>query len=111
MNQATFSPPQNWLPDIIEVIVTQFAPQQIILFGSAARGETNPNSDLDLLIVFEKIENKRQTAIEIRRALRNIPVSKDILVTTPAEIAEYRHTHGLILRPALREGKVIYARA
>jgi hypothetical protein len=39
-----------------------------------------------------------------------LPVAKDVVVTTPAEIEEYGHLVGLVFRPALREGKVIYER-
>ncbi|MGB3614173.1 MAG: nucleotidyltransferase domain-containing protein [Elainellaceae cyanobacterium] len=89
-------------------IVEGFAPQQIILFGSHARGEATADSDIDLLIVFPELESKRQMAIAIRRVLSDLPIAKDVVVTTPTEIAEYGQMVGTILRPALREGKVIY---
>jgi predicted nucleotidyltransferase len=112
------SPPRNlpvspvdYLPLIIERIVQRFNPVRIILFGSHARGEARLDSDLDLLVVLPSVANKRQAAVEIRRALNGVPVSKDIIVTTPEEIAARGNVVGLILRPALREGRVIYERA
>lgn len=54
--------------------------------------------------------NKRQAAIEIRRALRDLPASKDIIVTTPDEITRRGDLIGPLLRPALRDGKVLYER-
>jgi len=100
----------DYLPDIVARITQRFDPLRIILFGSHARGEANWHSDLDLLVVLPQVENKRQMAIEIRRALNGVPVSKDIVVTTPEEIAQRGEVIGLVLRPALREGKVIYER-
>lgn len=98
------------LPTIIERIVRGFDPVRIILFGSYARGEARPGSDVDLLVVLPQVTNKRQAAIAIRRALNGVPVSKDIIVTTPEEIALRGDVIGLVLRPALREGEVVYER-
>jgi predicted nucleotidyltransferase len=95
---------------IIEQIVHDFHPLQIVLFGSHARGDADPESDVDLLVVLPQVTDKRKTAIEIRRALASLPVSKDILVTTPEEIARRGDLVGSVLRPALREGKVLYER-
>jgi predicted nucleotidyltransferase len=87
-----------------------FEPIRIILFGSYARGDATSDSDIDLLIVLPHVANKRTAAIEIRRALADLPVSKDIIVTTPDEIARRGDLVGDVLRPALREGKVVYER-
>jgi predicted nucleotidyltransferase len=99
------------LPEAIERITRRFDPLRIILFGSWARGNARPDSDLDLLVVLPHIENKRRAAVEILRVLNGLPVSKDVVVTTPEEIATRGNVVGHVLRPALREGKVIYERA
>lgn len=110
--QPAVSPaPLDYLPTIVDRIVRRFDPVRIILFGSHARGQGRPDSDLDLLVVLPHVANKRLAAVEIRRALNGVPVSKDIVVTTPEEIAQRGNVIGLVLRPALREGKVIYERA
>ena len=93
-----------------ERIVQQFDPLCIILFGSQARGDAGPWSDVDLLVVLPEVTNKREAAVEVRRALVNFTVSKDIIVTTPDEIERRGDLVGTILRPALREGKVLYER-
>ncbi|MCZ6680445.1 MAG: nucleotidyltransferase domain-containing protein [Candidatus Poribacteria bacterium] len=91
-------------------IVHNFHPIKIILFGSCARGDAAPDSDVDLLVVLSDVADKRKAAVEIRRALANFPVSKDIIVTTPEEIIRRGNLVGTVLRPALREGKVLYER-
>ena len=104
-------PVTDLLAEVVRRIVEVASPERIILFGSAARGDAGPDSDIDLLVVLPEAPNKRQAAIEIRRALRDFPVSKDIIVTTLDEIARRGDLIGPVLRPALREGKVLYARA
>ena len=98
------------LPEAVRRIARQFDPLRIILFGSWARGDARPDSDIDLLVVLPHVENKRRAAVEILRALNGLPLSKDVVVTTPEEIAARGNVIGDVLRPALREGKVIYER-
>jgi predicted nucleotidyltransferase len=96
---------------LADEIIRRFHPLRVILFGSHARGEAGADSDIDLLVVLAEAPDKRRAAVEIRRALAAFPVPKDIIVTTPAEIAARGHLVGTVLRPALREGKVLYERA
>lgn len=95
---------------IVDRVVAKFHPLRVILFGSRARGEARPDSDVDLLVVMPNVADKRIAAVEIRRTLRDLPVGKDILVTTPDEIARRGEMTGSVLRAALREGKVIFER-
>jgi len=97
-----------WVSRMVEEIVRRFQPLRIILFGSHARGEAGPESDIDLLVVLAKVSDKRRAAVEIRRSLARFPVPKDIIVTSPDEIAARGDLVGTVLRPALREGKVVY---
>jgi len=97
-----------YLSEVVERIVTKFHPVKIILFGSWARGSAREDSDLDLLVVLPEVEHKRKAAIGVLRVLNGLPISKDVVVTTPREIKERGQVIGYILRPALQEGKVIY---
>ncbi|HLE90011.1 MAG TPA: nucleotidyltransferase domain-containing protein [Anaerolineales bacterium] len=96
------------LPEVVDRIKSKFHPVQIILFGSWARGDAREDSDVDLLVVLPKVDHKRKAAIQIGNSLSNLPISKDIIVTTPEEIASRGNIVGNILRPALEEGKIIY---
>lgn len=98
------------LKEIVRQIVEVAAPEKIILFGSAVRGEMGPDSDLDFLVI-KSCTSRRETAWAIRRALIGIKprLPIDIIVATPQDIERYKNTIGLIYRPAFREGKVLYA--
>jgi predicted nucleotidyltransferase len=99
---------EQYLPIITARIVERFHPLKVILFGSMARGDARPDSDLDLLVVLPHVENKHSAMVEIFRALSDIPAPVDVLVTTPEEIERRRDALGSVLRPALREGRVVY---
>lgn len=89
-------------------IVREFDPLQIILFGSQARGDADQDSDIDLLVVFAELTDKRKTAVDIGRALSDVPVAKDILVSTPEELERSRTRIGSVLRYAQQEGKILW---
>lgn len=88
-------------------IVRDFDPLQIILFGSQARGDSDADSDVDMLVVFSELADKREKALDISRALADVPVAKDILVSTPEELERHRARIGSVLRYAQQEGKIL----
>jgi predicted nucleotidyltransferase len=95
---------------MVKRIVKEFDPEQIILFGSQARGDAGPDSDVDLLVVMDVEVSKLEKSVEIRGALRDFPLPLDIIVTTPEEFAWRKDVVGTIEWPASREGTVLYAR-
>ena len=102
---------QRTIQRMVNRVVKRFHPERVILFGSYARGDAGPDSDVDLLVVMRGPKPKRNAALEIRAALRNFRVPKDIIVTRSADFAWRKEVIGTIERPAAREGKVLYARS
>lgn len=82
---------QPVLREVVQNILRAGRPQKIILFGSRARGQDSPESDYDLLVIENSTEPRHRQAAPYRRALKNLGVAKDILVWTPAEIAEWQN--------------------
>jgi predicted nucleotidyltransferase len=100
----------RWTPTIKRRIVRGFGPLRIVVFGSQATGEARPDSDVDLLVVMPDGTDVRGTALAIRRALDDLPFSKDVVVTTPARIRRYGDISGTLLCDALTSGATLYAR-
>jgi predicted nucleotidyltransferase len=96
------------LDEIIRRIVEVAQPDKIILFGSAARGEMGPNSDADLLVV-KSGAHRRQLAQAIYMNLIGVGQAVDVVVVTPEDIERYKDSFALVIEPALREGRVVYA--
>ena len=98
------------IDEIVRRVVNQFHPERIILFGSHAKGTAGPDSDVDLLVIMPVSGSKREKQIEIGVALHDIRIPMDIIVTTPEEVERRKNLVGTVIRPALREGEIIYVR-
>ena len=90
-------------------IVETARPLRVILFGSAARGETGPDSDIDVLVVMPDGTPRLKTAMELYRRIRGVGAPFDILVATPALLERHRDNPGLIYGTILRQGRTVYA--
>jgi predicted nucleotidyltransferase len=101
---------QAQIDRMVKRIVARFHPEQVILFGSHARGEAGPDSDVDLLVVMDFEGSAREKRLEIQFALFDVPFPLDVIVTRPDDFAWRKDIVGTIEWPAVREGKVLYAR-
>lgn len=97
------------LDELVKRIVDAVHPLQIILFGSAARGEMGPDSDFDLLVVMPDGTHRRHTAQFIYRTVRGTKVPYDVVVATPSDLEQYRESVGLIFQTVMEEGRELYA--
>lgn len=93
---------------MVERIVKRFHPEQIILFGSHARGEAGPHSDVDLLIVMDFEGSAWDKGLDILQTLHDFLISKDIIVTRPEDFAWRKDVVCTIEWIAVREGKVLH---
>lgn len=98
------------LAEITRHIRSVSDPQQIVLFGSHARGEHGPDSDLDLLVIVDQTKSTRAVTDHIYQALADLTVPIDVVVVRRAYVERYGDLVGTVVRPALHEGKVLYAR-
>src|SRR5208282_1700256 len=100
-------PDKKILAEIVQRVVEAAQPEKIVLFGSAARGEMGPNSDIDLLVIKGGKFNPWRVLTKIHRQLPGT-AAVDVVLATPEDVERYRDTHCLVICPALREGKVVY---
>lgn len=102
----------NQIDRMVRVIVKEYQPEKIILFGSAARGKVGPDSDVDLFVVKDDGRPRHQRSVDVRKALRDTAYTfpLDVLVYTPKEL-EYRLWLGdFFVKRVMREGKLLYAK-
>ena len=97
------------LDEIVRRVIEVAQPDRIIVFGSAARGQMGPDSDIDLLVIKGGIASRRTLAQQIYLHLFGVPAAVDIIVVTPQDVERFRDRVGSIIGPALREGKEVYA--
>jgi len=102
------------IEEIVRAVVDAVAPERIILFGSAARGEIGPDSDVDLLVVekessFHKGSRWAESG-RIRKALWKFPVPIDVLIFTPEEVDKWKDSTNHVIARCRREGRVVYDR-
>ena len=97
---------QGTLDEVIRRIVEVGDPEKIILCGSAARGDKNALSDLDLLIVKEGGDAKLRARIYER--LYGVRVAVDAILVSPADVARYKDSSALVIKPAVQERRVVY---
>ena len=98
---------KNIINLITEKIQKQLQPQAIYLFGSYAYGTPTKDSDIDLLVVMDSTESKRQRQIFVRNMLRSIHCPKDILVRTPQEVDSVKDDKYAVETIAINKGKRI----
>ncbi|MFQ5613254.1 MAG: nucleotidyltransferase domain-containing protein [Anaerolineae bacterium] len=102
---------QKTIEDILLRIITGYAPQKVILFGSYAYGQPSEESDIDLLIIKDTDKRPLERWIELKRLLRdrNRSVSISPLVYTPEELENRLARKDFFIQEILEKGKVLYS--
>jgi predicted nucleotidyltransferase len=97
-------------PGIHELIarIAESAPARVILFGSYARNIADPESDVDLLILFRELQDRRATSARMYRRLAGSALPKDIVIATVEEFERYKDVPNTIFWIAARHGQLVY---
>ena len=102
------------LGKMVRAIVDEVDPEQVILFGSRARGDERKNSDVDLIVVeaepFGPERSRHKELVRIYHALAGFRIPADVLVYSHDDVDYWRDSLNHVLARALREGKVLYER-
>ena len=97
-----------WALLVADRIVERCDASRVVLFGSVARGDDGPDSDIDLLVVMPIIGRRHDAAVRVLKELRDLPAPVDLIVVDPNHFEEEASVPGII-RAALREGHVLAA--
>jgi predicted nucleotidyltransferase len=80
---------------------------RVILFGSQARGEAGPDSDVDLLVVEPRVDDRFAEIVRLQRVLAPLRLPADVVVVSEAHVQEWGDVQNTMLHDALREGRVL----
>lgn len=100
----------DWVPDAVNRLVAATNPRAIVLYGSVARGDDGPHSDIDLLVIVDDDRARHKLATTALRAVAGLDPEVDVVVVSQGSVESHSDVPGTIIRPALREGKVVYRR-
>ena len=106
---------QSCLMQVVNALVAALRPEKVVLFGSSARGDASPDSDIDLFVQVENGSDVRQAAkkayVAIGPLYPKIRRGVDIVVRDRAFVDRYGDLVGSVVRSVRREGRVLYERA
>ncbi len=102
---------ESILSEVVRRVLTVSLPDRIILFGSAASGQMNRDSDLDLLVIEQAPENTRDRSVRIRRALGDVNYPVDVIVMATDRFESTKGVIGGIAYPANKYGRILYEAA
>ncbi|MDA0837181.1 MAG: nucleotidyltransferase domain-containing protein [Planctomycetota bacterium] len=107
----TFPPvTEELLQEAVRRILSAGSPEKIVLFGSHARGDAHPESDLDILIIEHSDLPRYRRSPPYYLVLAGLFPAKDIVVYTPEEVERWASVPNAFVTDSLREGKVLYAK-
>jgi uncharacterized protein len=102
----------EWVPELTRTIVDAFDPEKIVLFGSVVAGTDGPDSDIDVLVVFDELplSERRKRMVELRRATRDVAVPCDLLATSRSDFERHRDVPGTMEYEPAQHGRVVHER-
>lgn len=100
---------EKTLHEVVERIVAAAKPSRVILFGSYGRGDADQDSDLDLMVIERRVDNRGEEMIRLQEVAGNVGVGVDVLVYSEVEVEKRRDWCTSPVYWALREGRTLYA--
>lgn len=101
--------PEQAIAIMVERLCKAMHPQRIILFGSHARGTAGPDSDIDLLVIVDHVEDSMTAMVAALSLFPDLILPKDILVTDPQRLRRRASMPHTVEAAALAEGRTLYA--
>ena len=97
------------IQEVVDTIAQEFKPQKVILFGSYARGDEEPDSDVDLLVIMPHEEHASRKAAEITCRVHPRRFALDLIVRSPEVVRHRLALNDWFMRELMREGRILYA--
>jgi predicted nucleotidyltransferase len=98
-------------PDLIDDAARRIAAAapgaRVILFGSHARGQAGPDSDVDLLVIEPRVDDRFAEVVRLQRVLAPLRLPADVIVVSEEHVEEWGDVQSTMVHDALREGRVL----
>ncbi|MCK4625277.1 MAG: nucleotidyltransferase domain-containing protein [Phycisphaerae bacterium] len=96
---------EQTITQAVNLLISAAPGSIVILFGSCARGQIGPDSDLDFLVVEPRVKDRYGEMIRLRKVLRPLKVPADVLVVSAKVFEEWRDTPNTVIYEAAKEGR------
>ena len=98
----------SFVQEVVQRVLSVTSPEKIILFGSAATGQMTSDSDIDLLVIKESVDDNRRERGEIRASLIGLGKPFDVFVMDAERFEESKNVIGGLAYPANKHGRLVY---
>jgi predicted nucleotidyltransferase len=102
---------ERMLQEIVQRIVAEVHPSRVILFGSYGRNDADEGSDLDIMVIKPRVDNRYAEMIDLRKVVGHVGVGVDLLLYSEAEYGRRSQVPGTVLYWARKEGRPLYEAA
>lgn len=99
---------QRHIDRAVDILVREANPRKIILFGSISRNEMHEDSDIDLFVIEDHVDDQRREMVRLRKALRPLKIPVDIMVADQETVDQWGALPSTAMYWALKEGQVIH---
>lgn len=100
--------PAKKITEAVKLLSQASHAKKIILFGSYARGDMTPDSDIDFLVIEESVPDRFAEMVRLQRLMSPLRLPAEIVVTSEAHFQKWCTTPGNLYYEAAIEGKILY---
>ncbi len=94
------------IENVVQLVLEAAPGARVIVFGSHARGDAGPDSDLDLLVIEPEVRARRREMVRLTDVLRPLRIPVDVIVVSSKTFDDWADTPGTVIYEAAREGRM-----
>ena len=102
---------QSKLNEAVKLLIEACHPERIIQFGSYARGTETEDSDLDLMVIENRVQDRAEEMVRLCRILSPLQLGVDLVVADSETFKNWRECPGSVYYEAHTDGKSLYEAA
>ncbi len=94
--------------EAVEILAREMKPKKIILFGSTARGEAGPHSDIDLMVILDHFDSQFDEMVRASKLVGPLKANLEVLVFSAQDVEKWGDVVNHVINEALLDGRVVY---